>query len=527
MSELVPTDTLLTPDEVASAPISEPRWSGLRAALSTLWQPATTARRTQHLPLLNAFGVHLLAAILGSIVLFLLAVWEDSGGTPGRAFALRLEYWVDGLVSECFRELDRHPLEFLAACIGIVLLIEAGFVALGLLLAPWGAADERLRATAANGIRHVWLHTADAVPIFLLVGLIVVPLFHVRRDWWNRSNAALTYPVMPTPPSPPTNARVGSKEWREYTQRQKEYTQQLEAYSQHWQQARREREARQPWLVKYGEYFVGGTFFATGIWVLWAMTRAVGAARLVTPIVRPPMCEHCGYNLTTMPMDARCPECGTLVRESLGPGVRPGAIWERRREIGFPRAWWQMTLAAIAWPAWLGTRLRVSRRTTDHRVFMAVWYPVAFAIGYGMMVCMMWRDMARSMYINPVEVFCAAGPVVGVLVATVILIAPLLGVALIGTGLSVMHRRNLLPAAMQAAAYTSGLLALSLLLSAATAVATFYMNEAHIFREFEVWLRIDDDVLAFFTWMVPSTALAIIYLVWLYKGTRGAIHANT
>lgn len=501
----------------------EPRWPGSMALLTAWWMPATTARRTQHVSLLRAFGVHILASILASCVLMILVAWEDT--RRGRPFEVALERLVAEILRELARGLNRWPLETIAAIGGIVLLIEGGFVVLSLLLAPWGAADERLRTSMANALRHVWLHTADALPVFLLVGLITVPLSHVQQDWYSTAYPITTFASPPLPPTPPANAQVNSKEWKEYTEKRQAYSEALNAFyaeqSKTWEELYKTR----PWLVRYAEVILGATFMAAGVWVLWAMIRAVGAWRPVPAIARPPMCETCGYNLTMMPLEARCPECGIPVLDSLGPAVRPGAPWERRRKLGWLSAWRQTALDAVLRPAWLGRQVRVCTRVTDHRQFLPLWFLPLFVIGYLTIAGIIWVDTHRNPFVYEPEVYGIA-PVVGGLVATLGVFGPLAAAGVVGLILSLGHRRNLVPAAMQLAVYMSGLLTLFAFLSAALGLAVVAALEGHLIRSFQFWLHIDDEVLGFLGWAVPSFGLVLVYLHVLYRGTRGAGHAN-
>ncbi|HVZ94497.1 MAG TPA: hypothetical protein VG797_08300 [Phycisphaerales bacterium] len=61
------------------------------------------------------------------------------------------------------------------------------------------------------------------------------------------------------------------------------------------------------------------------------------------PSPPPPfLCEHCGYDLSATVHDARCPECGTPVAESL-PGARPGMPIQQR----FSLRNWQSTVHGV------------------------------------------------------------------------------------------------------------------------------------------------------------------------------------
>jgi hypothetical protein len=49
----------------------------------------------------------------------------------------------------------------------------------------------------------------------------------------------------------------------------------------------------------------------------------------LVPEEHQPLCENCGYILQGLPSDARCPECGRAVAESLDPFLRQPPPWEQ------------------------------------------------------------------------------------------------------------------------------------------------------------------------------------------------------
>lgn len=89
-----------------------------------------------------------------------------------------------------------------------------------------------------------------------------------------------------------------------------------------------------PWVLRIGdppfsdELLVILLMEFLAIWVLSVILRAAGIRRDGPKAERPPMCEICGYDLSHTPQDGRCPECGTAVVESFGPGLRRPTAWE-------------------------------------------------------------------------------------------------------------------------------------------------------------------------------------------------------
>jgi len=70
--------------------------------------------------------------------------------------------------------------------------------------------------------------------------------------------------------------------------------------------------------------------------LVWAYVSLVSAATIDyrrpqdVPAPREPRCDDCGYDIHTIPLDSRCPECGKPVMDCLGDYVRPPTPWERK-----------------------------------------------------------------------------------------------------------------------------------------------------------------------------------------------------
>ena len=76
------------------------------------------------------------------------------------------------------------------------------------------------------------------------------------------------------------------------------------------------------------------------LWTLISLIIAVRADyRSPADLPKPhdPWCEFCGYNLTGIDTEKRCPECGKPIAESLSPDARPPTPWESRPTLAnFP-----------------------------------------------------------------------------------------------------------------------------------------------------------------------------------------------
>ena len=66
------------------------------------------------------------------------------------------------------------------------------------------------------------------------------------------------------------------------------------------------------------------------------------------------LCRHCGYDLRGLPLEDRCPECGTPVSVSLSAGRRLSGAdphWLRRVQTGLAAIGLGCIMLLLGWPA--------------------------------------------------------------------------------------------------------------------------------------------------------------------------------
>lgn len=496
---------------------SEPRWPALVAFFTVWCIPQTTAQRTAHVSLGSAFLVHVLAS-LGAVLLTILfvAIAETLGplGILGVIEAL-----IDAL-AEIVVEIGRQPKENVLVLVIVVVLVELGFLAAALLVTPWGAQDEPIRSSFAHALRRVWLVTAHVLVAVFLVGVLGTTLSRMDTAWY-----AAYIATEPVPPQPPTEAPPGSRAWRAYEEAKQRYWREMRLWS-------GIVESKKPWHFRHLEDKIGCACLLSVFWIVWALLRSVAAPRRLAPFVRPPTCEACGYNLTAIPLESRCPECGEPVILSLGPNARAGTPWQRRREIGRLAALRRCSLDSFSRPRQFGRQIRIVSPGSDHGRFLCVHLPVIFAVSAFAMATYVVGEWVRRGRWYPggsstlEGAVLRIGGITGCLVVLAALGLTLLSAGLIGVWFSLRDKRNLLRGSVQVASYLAGMLTLWVALACALAVVLAMLENAGWFRAAETATGINDELLAFVTWLIPNLVCLVAYFSLVARGTAGLRYAN-
>lgn len=439
-------------------------------------RPAAWAPRTDRVSLRLAFLMHVLAG-LGVLAVFLLLERFEACLRRGDHDMLR------GLVkslAQIISVFEFHAVEALLATAAIMAMIEIGCVVVALMIMPWAEADEPLRTSFARALRRVWLHTTQAVPLFVLGGAAVI-IYEYKR--WQ-------FHVSP------------------------QYTVVRQSYHYTY-----------PWWVRYDEVIIWYVAVALSVWFLWALFRAAGVPRRGSAPARPPTCEYCGYNLTGTAIESRCPECGVPAVMSLGPDVRRGTAYDRAPKGGFSvmeECW----LDAILSPKTIGRQIQVTQPSRRYRRCLTAGTAPAFVVCIvGFLVALFVAERGHVSAHEMVEILLAM-PLVGVCVPAGVLLLAMLITCAVGFYLSIREKRNLLPAAMQMQCYLGGFLLAWLAFGWFWSTVCISLDNARAFRNLETALAIDDEALAFFLWFLPMAGLLFLDGILVWKGTSSARYAN-
>lgn len=453
----------------AGSSAAEPRWSGFRAFMLAPFYPATAARRTDHITLGRMWVIHIEAVLLTAVVILLLVICEEASTYQWGAVRFRL--WVS--LTDLAAELDASSGWVVLSALGIVLAVELGFLVLALFAMPWGARDEPLGQCYREALRRTWLRTPHAMLAVAIAGVAIIVLDRVWEAFWSGSFF----------------------------------------------------DAR-PWymmLVLVGQVH---TCFAMVAWFTWGLLRSVGAHRVIVPTARSPGCEACGYNLTTIPLDSRCPECGEPVVSSLGPESRCGPIWERRRNVGTLLAWRKVSMQTMTNAAALGRQLRAGAEQRDYGVFVAMHLPILFIIGALCVPAIAFVERGGNSGLDVVGLLFGPMPIT----ATAATLGAVGFMLLVATTVGLLHsfreKRNLLSGSMQMAAYLTPYLVLWLLFGLLCAMMVQVLEDAMYFAVLEEWTSVDSDTFALTLWLLPNLVWLVGYFVLVSRGTQATRYAN-
>lgn len=497
----------------------KPNWPVGLALLTAWWCPATTARRTQHAALWRAWLVHFFSVILAALVIVFLAAWADA--PPGASL---LDIFINeftGVLDEFVHEYRRDPVQVTAGTIGVILAIQMMFVGLATCATPWGAKDEPLRKSFRNAIRYAWLHTPALIPAILAVGCSIVILDRVETTLGGTHPP----PSWPSPP-PPVGVPKGDPAFQQasadHAVAMADFNAQLKVVQKEWNAYF----GQMPWYIRNWEMIVVPIGFVAGGWLLWGLFRGVGARREVAPIARPPTCEACGYNLSTIPLESRCPECGAAVADSLGPHARPGAIWQRRHDLGRFSAWWRCAARALRRPDALGRDVRLIDPGTDHRRYFALHLPFIFVIGMGGLFVATLMAAPDELWGDEFPVFLLIMSMFAIACVVGTVMFTMFGVCLVGGFQSLSHKRNLLPGAVQIACYLTPMLVLWAMFGAGSAHLLILLEQTDWLDAIAILIHLDTATTAVSAWFVPNIACGVAYLAFLSRGTATTCYAN-
>lgn len=467
--------------------------------------------------------VHLVATLFTAAIIVALAAYFDRPAAKSATEAVdRLMLGTADLLARVMHDPAGAALYTLAAFVGM----EALFVLVATTLMPAGARDEPLRISFGHALRQTWLGTARIGALVLLVGGLAVTWSQLERNW-----AGIDPPVYPHHPAPPMRSDFDSDVAFQdavdlYEKQTAAFDGEVDAYFQAYAAYQKELDklGPKPWYLQQWGGLIIALSFLCGLWHLLAWVRAIAALRPVPRVDRPPLCEFCGYNLTSAELDARCPECGTAVAASIGPDVRCGPDWERRS--GFWTPWWATAREAVSNPTEFGRALRVSTAADDARRFQAVAFPCFVIIGAtAMFLFFLSADLPGHLLDNlyivvPVVTIFGCSCAIGALGVT------LLAALVVGLWHGRSVGRNLLSPAYQSACYLTCSLIAWQVFGAVLGFVTNYLGEAGLFGALRDLTSFNEAALAAWFFLVPNFTCLMLFLRQVSRITAACRYAN-
>jgi len=295
---------------------------------------------------------------------------------------------------------------------------------LGAVVMCWGAADEPLRKSYANTLRRIWLQSGH---VLLLVAATMATVGHLL-------NAKLDCVLQ----------ALGKPLWLSASAAYEEKAHQVLSAA--------------PWHIRHAHELAILAIVALIAWFAWASLRALATPRPVPRVDRPGTCGACGYNLTGLKPDGRCPECGEPIAASAGTDARPGTPWQRRHGTGLVVSAWHTFRRATVSPRTLGRSIRLTSRDGRLRSYLGLALVPLFLIGAATYVIV---RAARTQPLPDEAPWIRTGVdavAAGCFVVVTALIVVITTASLAGLTYRVTLGRNLLAGTIQAAAYQASLL---------------------------------------------------------------------
>ncbi len=323
---------------------TEKPWPAYYALVTAWLLPATTTRRTAHVSLPRAFAVHAIALVVTAVVITTARELRltDPRYWPWQPFMKGFDHLLVAL------PLPRSGVAGLARKAVVLSAIELIFAGMSIVFLPFGARDESLWDSIRHVLRRTWLHTSHVMIIAIV--LTVVGMTVTTERQWYREHADQYRRVHPPP--------VDAARYVQYRQSELEYFRIL-------------RSTPRPWLVTLAPLLLSLAGLFSAAWLLWALFRGITAARPMRSLNRPPLCRRCGYELTGLGPQGRCPECGLDFRPPLDHRLLPECPWNRRRKIGRVRAYVATATRMILHPAKFGAALDPRKPMRDSLLYLA------------------------------------------------------------------------------------------------------------------------------------------------------------